>query len=95
VICEKVFVQFQNSDEAVFLHHGGLVSEEAWQPGVERKVETVKNTGQGMDEINRNFIAALRGEEALRSSVDDGLHDLQLVLGVIASGRSGGQPQRL
>jgi predicted dehydrogenase len=94
VICEKVFVQFQNPDEAIFLHHGGMVSEEAWQPGVQRKVETVKSTGQGMDEINRNFIAALRQEEPLRSSVDDGLRDLQLVLAVIASGRSGGQPQR-
>jgi predicted dehydrogenase len=95
VICEKVFVQFQNPDEGVFLYHGGMVSEEAWQPGVERKSENIKSTSQGMDEINRNFIAGVRGEEAMRSSVDDGLEDLRLVLGVTASGRAGGMPQNL
>lgn len=85
IVCEKVFVQFKSPQDAVFLHHRGMVSEEAWKPGVERTCEDVRGTDNGLIEISRNFVAAIRSDELLRSSVEDGLEDLRLVLGVVTS----------
>jgi len=95
VICEKVFVQFKSPEDALFLHHNGMSAEEAWKPGAVRKCEDVKNLYNTLDEINRNFIAALRDGEALRSNVDDGLQSLRLVLGVAKSSSENGALQQL
>lgn len=95
VVCEKLFVHFKTPEEATFLYHEGMVLEEAWQPGVERKCLEVRHLTGGRDEINRNYIAAIRGEEPMRSSIKDGVEGLRLVLGVYQSSAQNGAPQKL
>ncbi len=95
VVCEKVLVEFKSPDEALFLHHDGMVAEEAWKPGAKRKCEDVKSISNSHHEITRNFIAAIRDGEPLRSSVEDGIEDLRLVLSVAKSSAEGGAPQLL
>jgi predicted dehydrogenase len=95
VVCEKILVQFKTPEDALFLHHHGMVAEEAWKPNAQRRCDDVKSLSSPRDEINRNFIASLRENEALRSSIDDGLETLRLVLSVAKSSAAGGAPQQL
>jgi predicted dehydrogenase len=95
VVCEKALVHFKSPDEATFLLHGGMVAEEAWKPGAKRLCEEVRSISNANLEINRNFINALRDNEPLRSSVEDGVEGLRLVLGVVKSSEQGGAPQRI
>lgn len=95
VVCENVLATFKSPEEAMFLHHDGLVCEEAWRPGVDRKCVQVRHLSNQRDEINRNFIAGIRDNEPLRSSIDDGVEGLRLVLAVTKSSAEGGTPQQL
>ncbi len=86
IVCEKLFVQFNGPQDSMFLDHRGMTGEEAWPSGIERAPERIQNPDNGNDEITRNFIAGIRGTEPLRSSVEDGVEDLKLVLAVAKAG---------
>ncbi len=93
ILCEKVMVEFKSPDEATFVRHGGKKSEEIAKSDV--KVETIKQDGSAYDEINANFIGALRGEATLRSGIDDGVESLRLVLAASKSSKENGAPQKM
>lgn len=95
MICEKVYAHFRTIDDATFVYHGGKSSEEIGRGEGKATSEEVKSSGSCYDEINRNFIAALRGKEQLRSSITDGVESLRVVLAVAQSSENGGQPQLL
>lgn len=93
--CEKVMVQLHSADKAIFIHHEGKVSEEIWRDKLEIRREELSSTQNCYDEISRNFIAAVREGEPLRSGIEDGIDGLRLVLAVAKSSREDGMPQRL
>lgn len=95
ILCEKVMVELQAPEKATFIYHGGHVSEEVWRDKLEIRREEVVNQTNPYDEISRNFVAAIREGEPLRSSIEDGIQGLKLVLGAAASAKQNGAPQRL
>jgi predicted dehydrogenase len=95
VLCEKVMVEFATPEEATFIYHGGKVSEEISNGAGKVTREQVITDGNGYEELTRNFIAGLRENEPLRSSIDDGVESLRLVLAAAQSARLGGLPQAL
>lgn len=94
VMCEKVLARFTSPSEAVFIHHEGRKSEEVRRDKIELKRESVRGEGH-YAELARNFIEAVRGNEQARSSIDDGVEGLRLVLSVAASSSAGGAVQAL
>lgn len=95
VLCQNVMVEFRSPDEATFIYHGGKVSEEIAKGEGKVTREEVKNQGNNYELLGANFISDIRGQEQLRSSVDDGVEDLRLVLAAAESSRADGTPQRL
>ncbi len=93
VLCERVLVKFGKLNEAEFIYHDGLKPEEIKQKQLTIKREVVGGTGY-YAELARNLIAAIRGEEATRSSIDDGVESLRLVLAIAKSSAQGGEAQR-
>lgn len=91
VMCEKVMAEFRNPTEATFVHHGGRVGDEL--KGVTIAREDVSTPYNMYDELSANFIGAIRGEQALRSTVDDGTGSLRLVLAAAESARANGSPR--
>src|SRR5690606_18009945 len=95
VLCEKVMVEFRNPDDATFTHHGGRTSEELKGAAAGVTREEVRTEGAAYQELVRNFLAAVRGEEPMRSGIDDGVEGLRLVLAVARSSDAGGAPQQV
>jgi predicted dehydrogenase len=95
VVCRHVTASFRSPTEATFVHTDGMTSETSWAKSIEPRREEVAGGRDPYEEATRNFLAAVRGEEAGRSDIDDGLRGLELVLGALASARAGGAPQRL
>ena len=95
ILCEKVMVEMKAPERATFIYHGGKVSEEVWKEKLEIRREEVVNQTNCYDEINRNFVAAIRDGEPLRSGIEDGIDGLRLVLAAAASARSDGAAKRL
>jgi predicted dehydrogenase len=93
VLCEKVYAEFKSLDEATIVHHGGRPAEQL--KGVEVVREVVRSEGDNFDALAADFVSAIREGRPARSTIEDGLRDLQLVLGAQASGRAGGAVQRL
>jgi predicted dehydrogenase len=94
VMCEKVFAQFSSFGEAEFTHHAGKASEEI---GDKSEIVREKISG-GPDpyfELTRNFIAGILDGEPTRSTIEDGVQSLRLVLAAAESSRQGGMPQSL
>jgi predicted dehydrogenase len=94
VMCEKVLARFKSPTEAEFIYHDGRKSEEVRRDNITVARETVRSEGQ-YGELARNFIAAVRGTESTRSTIDDGVEGLRLVLAVAHSSATGGAVQRL
>jgi predicted dehydrogenase len=94
VLCEKVSVEFKFPGDAVFALHGGKVAEEITDKSAVIH-ERVKGSDGPYDELSRNFIAGIREGEELRSSVEDGVESLRLVLAAAESSRQKGTPQKL
>jgi len=90
VLCQNVTVEFKNATEADFAYHGGKKSEEIQKTDVTR--ETVKTEFNVYDEVSANFVGAIREGTPLRSSIDDGVNSLALVLAASASAKSSGRP---
>ncbi len=95
VIFEKVVVDLATPERATFVYHDGKVSDEVWRDNIKIPREEVANTVNAHEQITRNFIAAVRGEEEMLSSIDDGLEGLRLVRAVARSSDEDGMPQRL
>jgi predicted dehydrogenase len=93
VLCENVTVEFKSPNEASFAFHGGKKSEEISKDAVRH--EEIKTDFNVYDELSANFLAAIRDNAPLRSSIDDGVNSLRLVLGASASAKTAGQPVRL
>lgn len=93
VLCEKVYAEFKSLDEATIVHHGGRPAEQL--KGVEVVREVLRSDGDNFDALAADFVGAIREGRPARSTIEDGLRDLQLVLGAQASGRAGGAVQRL
>lgn len=94
VLCENVMAEFRSTDEASFVYHEGKTQEQLAKQGYIPR-EEIKSTRVPYDSQAQNFIAAIRGTEDLRSSVDDGVEALRLVLLAAESSRLGGAPQAL
>lgn len=95
VHCQNVAVEFRGFDDATFLIHGNKTSEEINRgEGVVRH-EEVKSEKNVYDELSANFIGAIRDDVPLRSSIDDGVNSLRLVLAAAESARQNGAPQQL
>ena len=94
IMCEKLLARFSSPTEAEFVYHGGRKSEEVRRDKIEIQRETIRSDGH-YAELARNFIAAIRGEEPTRSTIDDGVEGLRLVLAVASSSAAGGAVQSL
>lgn len=93
VLCEKAYVEFRTPMEATFVLHGGRPGERL--KGVEVPREVVGSEADVFDELAADFVAAIRERRPARSTIEDGVRDLQLVLAAAESGRNGGAVQRL
>ncbi len=93
VMCEKVLVRFRSPEDAEFIFHQGLKSEEVADGKIEIGREQVTGSGH-YAELSRNFIESIRSDEPLRSSIDDGVESLRLVLAVAESSKNGGEAVR-
>ncbi|RYG65620.1 hypothetical protein EON77_18320 [bacterium] len=93
VLCEKLYAEFTSPDEATFVHHGGRPGEQLG--GVEVPREVVRSEADNFDELAADFVAAIREGRPARSSIEDGVRDLALVLAAQTSGKAGGAVQRL
>jgi predicted dehydrogenase len=93
--CELLAASFSSPDKASFILHGGMPAEELRKEKREPQREEVGSPVDCYVEISRNFLAAIRDGEALRSTVRDGVESLRLVLAVAESSRQGGAPQRI
>lgn len=94
VLCERVMVEFRTADDATFVYHEGKSHPELSKQGYIPR-EEIKSTRVNYDELSRNFTAGIRGTEELRSSIEDGVESLRLVLAVAKSAQLGGAPQLL
>jgi predicted dehydrogenase len=90
VLCQNVTVEFKDPNEATFAFHAGMKSEEIRKEDVRH--ETTKTDFNLYDELSANFIGAIREDRPLRSSIDDGVNSLALVLAAAASAKAHGQP---
>jgi len=95
VLCEKVAVEFRSPDDATFVYHDGQVGDEIKDRANVKREDVKTDTHSSFDELTRNFLAAIRGEEPTRSTIDDGVESLRLVLAVGRSSDEGGAPQRV
>ena len=93
VLCERVMVEFRSPNDATFIHHGGRPAEALAGASVEREI--ARSDADNFDALAADFVGAIREGRPARSSIDDGLRGLQLVLAAQASGRAGGAVQRL
>lgn len=93
VLCEKVYAEFKSPDEATFVYHGGRPGEAV--SGVEVRREVVRSDGDNFDALAADFVDAIREGRPARSTIDDGVRDLALVLAAQASGLANGAAQRL
>lgn len=91
MMCEKVYVTFHAIDHATFTYHDGKPSSEI--EGQVRR-EEIKGEVNCYDELNRNFVAAIRDGEPLRSGIEDGLESLRMVLACAKASQTG-LPQTL
>ena len=94
ILCEKVMVELQAPERATFIYHQGKVAEEMGSGQVEIRREEVVNDVDCCEEINRNFVAAIRDRELLRSGIEDGWEGLRLVTAVAQSSAAGGAVQK-
>lgn len=92
VHCERVSAEFKSPDDAVFSVHRGAIPRELLGNEDAVRREFVSNVTSANGELSRNFIAAIRNEEATRSDVRDGVESLRLVLRAAASAKAGGRP---
>jgi predicted dehydrogenase len=95
VQCEKVVVDFSAPDTATFIHHGGKVSGEISRGEGTVHREYIKGDYNMYDELSANFIGAIRNGSPLRSSIEDGVNSLKLVLAASRSASSNGATQAL
>ena len=95
VLFEKVSVEMELTQKATFVYHNAIPAEEYWNTKTEPKREEVVNDVDCGDEIDRNFIAGIRENEPLLSSIEDGLEGLRLVTAVAASSAKNGAPQKM
>lgn len=87
VLFEKVMAEFTKPDEATFSYHGGTPAEQWGDGKVER--ETIRSDRPSFDELSEDLVRAIREKRPTRSSVEDGLKSLQLVLAGARSSRDG------
>lgn len=93
VMCEKVLAKFSGPDDAEFVYHDGLKSEEVDRDKIEIRRERISGGGH-YAELCRDLIEAIRTGSSPRSGIDDGVESLRLVLGVADSSRRGGEVVR-
>ncbi|HEY0007997.1 MAG TPA: Gfo/Idh/MocA family oxidoreductase [Tepidisphaeraceae bacterium] len=95
VQCEKLSAEFESPQRATFAYHDGRTSEEAKQSAQAPRRELIEDKQTGHEELSINFITAIRDGSPLRSSIDDGVESLRLVLAAATSAREGGVLQTL
>jgi len=93
--CEKVIADFTSPDKATFVYTGGRIADEINRGEGQLLREEIVTPYSMYDEVSANFIGAVRDGTPLRSSIDDGLNSLRMVLAAAESSRSNGAAQRL
>jgi len=92
---ENVLVDFNGSDKATFVHTGGKIADEINRGEGTYVREELASTQNAYDELSADFIGAIRHGTPTRSTIEDGLESLRLVLAADKSAKAGGAAQLL
>lgn len=95
VMCEKVMVVFRSGEDATFIDHGGKMPHELKPDEIPVPHREIKSTVNKYELQAKDFVAAIRENEPLRSTIDDGVESLRLVLAAAKSASLEGAPQSL
>jgi len=93
--CQNVIAEFSAPDKATFAYTDGRVADQLWKDGFEIRREDVKSENSMYDDLAADFLAGIREGKPTRSSIEDGVESLRLVLAASKSAQQNGAAQKM